>query len=74
LFLRSFPRLWKRLASSSPIYETALGQFSGEQFSPFMEMVTPQPNPFIETVQAEIEAYDATIVPFSLPGLRQIWS
>jgi hypothetical protein len=25
------------LASSSPIYGTTLGQFSGKQFSPFME-------------------------------------
>jgi hypothetical protein len=33
-------RLWKWLASSSPIYGTALGQFLGKQFSPFMEMVS----------------------------------
>jgi hypothetical protein len=32
-------RLWKWLASSSPIDGTALGQLSGKQFSPFMEMV-----------------------------------
>jgi hypothetical protein len=32
-------RLWKWLASSSPIDGTALGQLSGKQFSLFMEMV-----------------------------------
>jgi hypothetical protein len=32
-------RLWKWLASSSPIDGTALGQLSGKQFSPFIEMV-----------------------------------
>jgi hypothetical protein len=31
-------RLWKWLASSSPIYGTAPGQFSSKQFSPFMEL------------------------------------
>jgi hypothetical protein len=35
-------RLWKWLASSSSIYRTALGEFSGKQFSPFMEMVSKQ--------------------------------
>jgi len=33
-------RLWKWLANSSPIDGTALGQLSGKQFSPFMEMVS----------------------------------
>jgi hypothetical protein len=32
-------RLWKRLASNSVIYGTALGQLSEKQFSPFMGMV-----------------------------------
>jgi hypothetical protein len=32
-------RLWKWLVSSSPIDGAALGQLSGKQFSPFMEMV-----------------------------------
>jgi hypothetical protein len=33
-------RLWKWLASNSPIDEAALGQLSGKQFSAFMEMVS----------------------------------
>jgi hypothetical protein len=32
-------RLWKWLASSSPIDGAALEPLSGKQFSPFMEMV-----------------------------------
>jgi hypothetical protein len=35
---------------------TVLEQFLGKQSSPFMEMVTPQPYPFMEAVQVEVES------------------